>query len=87
MKSMTYGELPSEEDFNAAWDKLLSENELRGEVFHFGNCPRMGTVALTQSELWEEIMLAHQEYETGKADDSGDWLSAVLDCLGFEWIL
>lgn len=94
MHSMTYGELPTEEQYDAAWDRLLEEGELRGDVFHFGNDPRMGTCALTQSELWKEIQRVKEEYESKLTGDDceedpevcGGWLSNVLFCLGFEWV-
>jgi len=93
MISMTYGELPTFEQYDAAWDELEAEGELRGGKFHFGNDKRIGTDALNKFELWEEIQKANKEYGElleGDTDQDpeliGDWLSSVLSCLGFEWV-
>jgi hypothetical protein len=98
MKSMTYGVLPTEDEFRAAYDAT----ELRDGLFHFGNDKRLGNCALNCTELWNEVCKAHTEYEQGPAeqtdddsdneeslkaaDETGDWLSRVLGCFGFEWI-
>jgi hypothetical protein len=84
MQSMTYGILPTEEEFRAAYDAT----ELRDGLFHFGNDKRLGNCALNCTDLWTEVCKAHEEYsnDMSEFDETGDWLSCVLDCLGFEWI-
>lgn len=87
-KTMTWGVMPSREEFDEAWDAQCDER------FAFGNDPRLGTCALSQDELWEELLKAHAESQAvdGSSDDggaperAGDWCSAVLYCLGFEWV-
>jgi hypothetical protein len=90
MLSMTYGTMPTREQYDEAWNKLEDQEELRGHKFHFGNDPRMGTDALTQYELWDELVKAHHEFETSddenEIDEVGDWMSSVLYCLNIEWI-
>lgn len=88
MKTFTYGILPTKEEYDAAWDKLIAEEELHGGLFHFGNDERLGTCALSQEELWDEILLAYEEWDKdGWIDDQiGNWLSAIMFSLGFEWI-
>ncbi|MDD5547266.1 MAG: hypothetical protein PHO67_08960 [Candidatus Omnitrophica bacterium] len=89
MKSMTYGILPTESEFRAAYDAQDTAGELRGGLFHFGNDKRVGTCAMTCSELWNEVQKAFGEYEVDQKweeNGPGDWVSAVLYCLGFEWI-
>lgn len=87
MISMTYGILPSEDDFRKAFEVL--EPEMRDGKFHFGNDKRVGTCAMTCSELWLEVQKAFTEFEsdpTWEENGPGDWVSAVLYCLDFEWI-
>lgn len=81
MTSMTFGVMPTREQFDAGWDAC----EPRGDRFHFGNDKRIGNDALTQEELWKEVVKAHGEFEEGD-EDAGDWCSSVLGCLDIEWI-
>lgn len=91
--SMTYGELPTREQYDDAWSALESAGELRHGLFTFGNDPRLGDVSLSRDELWKEICRAHKEYMGLLEDDTdqdpeevGSWLSSVLSCLNFEWV-
>lgn len=77
--SMTYGKLPSEKDFDAAFDKEIPDK------FHFKNDPRVGSCELSSSELFVEVQKAHAEWDRGD-DHAGDWCARVLECLEFEWI-
>jgi hypothetical protein len=93
MISMTYGELPTFEQYNTAWDYIDAEGELRNDLFHFGNDKRLGHASLNKFELWDVLQQANREYEILNAGDSeedpevvGDWISSVLSCLGFEWV-
>lgn len=79
-KSMTYGKLPSQSEFEKAFDE-----EVDGDTFDFRNDPRVGTDKLTSRELWKELKDAVSEYEDGD-DEAGDWASSVMEVLGFEWI-
>lgn len=81
IKTMTYGDLPTEEEFDAAWDAA----QLPGGKFAFGNDERVGTANLSQVETWAEIQKAHAEWEAG-SEQAGDWLSSVMGTLGFEWV-
>jgi len=82
MKSMTYGTLPTEKEFRTAYDTT----DMRDGLFHFGNDERLGNCALNCSQLWKEVCECHTLYEQWGEDETGDWLSCVLGCLGFEWI-
>ena len=92
--TLTYGEMPSREQFDEAWDIAIEENpEARSSTFGFGNDKRLGNCQLTNNELWDEILKAHDEYNTLLNGDTeqdpevvGDWLSTVLSCLGIEWV-
>lgn len=86
-RPMTYGVMPSREEFDTA---CAEPDEERGRSveelgFSFGNDERIGTDTLTSGELWEELQRAHDEWEAGD-ERAGDWCSAVLGCVGFEWI-
>lgn len=86
-RSMTYGVMPTREEFDAACaepdeDCGKSVDDLG---FSFGNDPRIGTDILTTSELWGGAPRARGEWEAGD-EMAGDWCSAVLGCLGFEWV-
>lgn len=80
MKSMTYGNLPSKAEFEKAFDKEVPSGKYR-----FGNDERFGNDSVTSNELYKELETAVEEYEDGD-DAAGDWASAVLSTLGFEWV-
>lgn len=94
---MTFGVMPSREQYDAGYDHALSEGNVDGR-FHFGNDPRMGTDSLSREELWKELQKAHAEYESDCPDGepvaefeasreaAGDWMSSVLYSLDIEWI-
>lgn len=86
-QTMTFGVMPTREAFDAACAEPDPENgrSVDNHGFHFGGDPRVGTDTLTPTELWTELGKAHAEYEAGR-ESSGDWLSGVLGCLGFEWV-
>lgn len=86
-RSMTYGVMPSLEEFEAACAEPDGEcgRSVDDLGFSFGNDERIGTDTLTGGELWEELQRAHGEWEEGD-EKAGDWCSAVLGCLGFEWV-
>jgi hypothetical protein len=84
--SLTYGVLPSLEDYDRAWQRA----EI-GEHFTFGNDKRMGSCSLSQWELWDELEKAKDDWENNseteaESDAAGDWASCVLSVLGIEWI-
>lgn len=82
MLSMTYGVMPTRKDFDQAWDNSIAGESL---TFNFRNDSRLGDNNLTNNELWLELNSARAEYEKGD-EKSGEWCSAVLYILGFEWI-
>jgi len=95
--SMTYGVMPTREQFDAACDEPDPECGPNGSIaatgFRFGNDKRVGDATLSPDELWNELQRAHAEYEGLLASDwdvdpevVGSWISDVLGCLGFEWI-
>lgn len=87
--SMTYGVMPTREQFDAACDEPDPERGPNGSAaatgFRFGNDKRVGDATLSPDELWTELQRAHAEWEAG-SEEAGDWCSSVLGCLGFEWI-
>lgn len=88
MVTMTFGVMPTREQFDAGFDQAVveaSSGTMASGLFSFGSDKRVGNCALNQEELWAEITKAHAEYDAGD-EASGDWCSAVLGCLGFEWV-
>lgn len=97
-KSMTYGVLPSREEFDTAWEAVVDEGAARAgnqgpgmPRFYFIDDPRVGTCALTRAELWAELRRAQGEWENNgeteaECDAAGQWCSQVLGVLGFEWV-
>ncbi len=95
--SMTYGTLPTREQFDEAFDRECPEG-----TFSFGNDPYVGNDKLTASQLWREIATQYATCEDGEhfeecpgdgdcqghcpCEEAGSWCSAVLGILGFEWI-
>jgi len=99
-KSMTYGVLPSQEEFEEAFEAEVTTITGR---FLFENDPRVGTDALNSDQLWRELSYARRDWtdlpcDCGKGDgnhdgnegctpqDAGQWCSDVLGVLGFEWV-
>ncbi len=86
--TMTYGEMPTREQFDQAWDAQGIDK------FTFGNDPIMGNDSLTRDELWDKLQWVWNEYADklggmGLGDDpekQGSWLADVLSCLGVEWV-
>lgn len=97
-RSMTFGVMPTREEFDEACREHDPEDPpeacVADQGFRFGNDPRVGDAHLTADELWEELQRAFAEYQAvdGSSDDggdperAGDWCSSVLGQLGFEWI-
>jgi hypothetical protein len=87
MISMTYGILPSREQFDAAWEKKFVFD---GETYpmSFGNDKRVGSCLLSREELWEELCAAHAKFhsDNGENEMAGQWCSDVLSILGIEWV-
>lgn len=94
MITMTYGEMPTYEQFMDACASVQeNKRSVDDDGFSFGNDKRMGTCTLRTHELWDEVRRAIREYESALAADDGtdpeavgDWLSSVLFQLGFEWV-
>lgn len=90
-RSMTYGVMPSLEEFDAACAEPDDDcgpdapTSVADRGFSFGNDKRIGNDILSPSELWTELTRAKAEYDAGD-EAAGDWCSTVLGCLGFEWI-
>lgn len=77
----TFGILPTRKEYDLCWKKSGPAGK-----FAFGNDPRIGTCELTQDELWEEILRAHKDWSECSNEDAGNFLSCVLNVLGFEWV-
>lgn len=79
--SMTYGTLPNRNEFIAAFDEVCADTgrfEVRRDPFH-------GDHDFTSEGLWAALKLAVSDFENGR-DAAGEWASAVLSVLGFEWV-
>lgn len=98
--SMSYGVMPTREDFDRAFDAVMA-NEDDGKL-SFGNDPFVGDDRLTASETWEQLQSQLATWEEGEhaddcpgdgscggdgcpCEDAGSWCSSVLGLLGFEW--
>lgn len=82
MISMTYGTMPSRDDFDKAFEIHTGD----GDSFYFGRDPRVGDCVLSASELWKELERARKEFEEDGNEEAGSWCADVLSCLDFEWI-
>jgi hypothetical protein len=92
--SVTAGTMPTREQFDKCWKvNITAEGH---DDFSFDRDPRMSCCSLTQDELWEELLLAKKEYDGQPKSESlydldeysrlHDWISTVLEVLGFEWV-
>jgi len=82
MKTLTYGVLPTQEQFDAAFERVCYAGP-----FWVGNDSRMVTCALTASDLWRELVKTHAEWKEDYHNMTpAMWCSNVLYSLGFEWV-
>ena len=65
--TLTYGVLPTEDQFDYNWDETFSESG--GNEFRFRNCKRVGNAELTRTELWAELQKACAEFHGGLLND------------------
>lgn len=102
MISMTFGVMPTREQFDSAMVRLNARREFNAPGYKFRNDQRVGTCVLSSDELWDELQKALTQYEQGddhkpdqdhenweelaRADSAGTWVSCVLETLGFEWV-
>lgn len=81
-KTYTYGVMPSREDFSAAFEQECPEG-----TFTVGNDPLFGNHTFeNESELWTAVSEAANRHNDRGDDGAGQFASAVLDHLGFEWV-
>lgn len=92
MQSMTYGTLPTREEFDAAFERECPKgfNVMLGATdseacdgFNFGD----GTY--TADELWDVITRVIAYWEcgpAGEAEAAMDLMSSAMRILGFEWV-
>jgi hypothetical protein len=88
-KSMTYGVLPTREEFEEAFSAtcgVASVAIANERACAFTDDPRVGTCELTCSELWAEITRARAEWTDEHNERPEGWISDVLGVLGFEWV-
>jgi len=81
--TMTYGVLPSREDFDAAFEAKCEDG-----TFSFRNDRFAGEDSLSCDQLWSRLVEAKQDHDFGgdAGEAAGSWASDVLSVLGFEWI-
>jgi len=82
MKSYTYGNLPTYDDFAAAFE---ADQDI-GPTYRIRNDPYFGSDDLTCTELYEQLERARDDWEENGEDAAGDFASAILQTLGFEWV-
>lgn len=95
--TMNYGEIPTREAFDAAFERECPNG------FQFGNDPYVGFATLDSDDTWAELEAQLATWENGEHDsdcpgdgecsghgcpceEAGSWCSCVLGCLGFEWV-
>lgn len=99
MITMTYGTMPTHEQFDSQYTKKMGSFGYR-----FHNDSRVGTCELSQDQLWDELQEALTQWEQGdppqdkpvtdyineleftRAENAGNWCSCVLETIGFEWV-
>ena len=84
-RSMTYGVLPTRDEFVSAWEDLQAKGEL-GETFDVSRDPYAGTDSWSCQELWKILLDAQKEYTRDSNEKAGDFCSSVLGIFGFEWV-
>lgn len=88
MQSMTYGTLPTREEFEAAFDRQCPngyEIQLSDSDSRAADGFRLGDGSWSEPDLWEacnEIVSAYKEDDV----QAIDLVSCIMETLGFEWI-
>lgn len=78
--SSTYGVLPPYDEFLAAF-----EDEVESGTYAISNDKGGRDGDYSAPQLWKLIETEMERFELGD-EEAGDFVSAVLDTLGFEWI-
>ncbi len=87
MKTMNYGEMPSREEFNAAFERECPDGTYvisHGTESRDRHRPDAGTH--TASSLWAELERLHNCGWSDADDSPWSWIADILGTLGFEWI-
>lgn len=91
MKTMTFGTLPSDDDFSKAWDKTWKESGRNPDTAEYrirnNKCGYDGSY--NEPELYQLIRGEINKFENGDYDcDSPEMstISIILQTLGFEWV-
>lgn len=95
MTSMTYGDLPTREAFDAAWEAegldsyRVRLNSRDSDALDWA-CPEFAVAGPWEAdELWEILTGLTACWESGDpyaGDAAGDLASSILTTLGFEWV-
>ena len=85
--TLTYGVLPTEQQFLEACDAAL----LLVEGFAFRNDARFGDdCGITPTQLWDEVRQAMREWEASDGalgvKHTDGWVSFILEVIGIEWV-
>lgn len=81
-RSMSYGQIPSAEEFLAAF-----QEECPGGLYPIRNTPYGELNGDHSGEtLYMLVMHMWDECETEGDEEAGSWASSILETLGFEWI-
>lgn len=84
-RSMTYGVLPSFEEFSVAFDECVN-----GDKYRFRNMKSnfVGDEDLPKDALWELLqdLVAVHNSDDVSSEEAGDLASSILSTLEFEWI-
>lgn len=95
MISLTYGHLPTFEDFESAFDIACPNNDYRIKLSQSDAraCDdfTLGDGEWRCSELWQALNEIHETWLESDMDDNSidaamDIVSSILYTLGFEWI-
>lgn len=95
MKSMTYGELPTREEFNAAFSEWCETGKYSIVMGRSDSAAcedfKLGDGDWSDDALWTAITeivadFNAKEHEDPSAEMRMDIVSAIMGTLGFEWI-
>lgn len=81
--SMTYGIMPTRDQFEDGWHAKREAGALAGNHFYFGQDSRVGTCMLNEFEVWEYLEKALDE----NTPESLEWIASVLRYLDIDWVI
>ncbi len=83
MLSIKRGTIPTKREFDNCWDQCLPTKF----YLEFNN-PRVGACSLPRDQIYDELVLAHQDWASHAPDslNAYNWMCHIMTILEIIWI-